>query len=107
MRNTLILFRKQRNEARHLMDVIKENERYSDRLLQLNETIREEVDSLLESYEELADWVKSVEDPEMRDILILYYIQGKTHEQVARELGYARLTVLRKIKRFWNEQEMK
>lgn len=107
MRNTLILFRKQRNEARHLMDVIKENKRYSDRLLQLNETLREEVDALLKSYEELADWVKSVKDPEIRDILILYYIQGKTHEQVAQELGYAKLTVLRKIKRFWNEQEMK
>ena len=89
------------------MDVIKENKRYSDRLLQLNETLREEVDALLKSYEELADWVKSVKDPEIRDILILYYIQGKTHEQVAQELGYARLTVLRKIKRFWNEQEMK
>ena len=106
MRSKLTTLRKQRKEARHLMEAIEENERYSDRLLQLNETIREEVDSLLESYEELADWVKSVEDPEMRDILILYYIQGKTHEQVARELGYARLTVLRKIKRFWNEQEI-
>ena len=50
--------------------------------------------------------MKSVKDPEIRDILILYYIQGKTHEQVAQELGYAKLTVLRKIKRFWNEQEI-
>ncbi len=52
--------------------------------------------------QELEDWLDSVADPEMRDILRLQYINGLTHEQIAQELGYAaRETVSRKIKKFW------
>lgn len=105
MRSKLTTLRKQRKEARHLMEAIEENERYSGKLLQLNELLRDQLEKAVKDYEEAAAWVKDIEDPEIRDILILYYIQGKTHEQVAQELGYTRLTVLRKINRFWEKQE--
>lgn len=49
----------------------------------------------------LEDWLDSVEDPELRDILRLQYINGLTQEQIAVELGYARETVSRKLKAFW------
>lgn len=49
----------------------------------------------------LEDWLDSVEDPELRDILRLQYINGLTQEQIADELGYARETVSRKLKVFW------
>lgn len=49
----------------------------------------------------LEDWLDSVEDPELRDILRLQYINGLTQEQIADELGYARETVSRKLKAFW------
>lgn len=49
----------------------------------------------------LEDWLDSVEDPELRDILRLQYINGLTQEQIAAELGYARETVSRKLKAFW------
>lgn len=104
MRSKLTTLRKQQKEARHLMDAIEENERYSGKLLQLNELLRDQLEKTVKDYKEAAAWVKDIEDPEIRDILILYYIQGKTHEQVARELGYTRLTVLRKINRFWEKQ---
>ena len=105
MRSKLTTLRKQRKEARHLMEAIEENERYSGKLLQLNELLRDQLEKAVKDYEEVAAWVKDIEDPEIRDILILYYIQGKTHEQVAQELGYTRLTVLRKINRFREKQE--
>lgn len=52
----------------------------------------------------LESWLGSVEDPEMRDILRLLYINGLTQEQAADELGYARETVSRKLKNFWNNE---
>lgn len=52
----------------------------------------------------LESWLDSVEDPEMRDILRLLYINGLTQEQAADELGYARETVSRKLKNFWNNE---
>lgn len=49
----------------------------------------------------LEDWLDSIEDPELRDILRLQYMNGLTQEQIAVELGYARETVSRKLKAFW------
>ena len=49
----------------------------------------------------LENWLDSVEDPEMRDILRLQYVNGLTQEEIAAELGYARETVSRKLRAFW------
>ena len=49
----------------------------------------------------LENWLDSIDDPEMRDILRLQYVNGLTQEQIAAELGYARETVSRKLKAFW------
>lgn len=49
----------------------------------------------------LEDWLDSVEDPELRDILRLQYINGLTQEHIASELGYTRETISRKLKAFW------
>lgn len=49
----------------------------------------------------LEDWLDSVSDPEMRDILRLQYVNGLTQEEIAVELGYARETVSRKLRAFW------
>lgn len=49
----------------------------------------------------LEDWLDRVEDPELRDILRLQYINGLTQEQIASELGYTRETISRKLKTFW------
>lgn len=49
----------------------------------------------------LENWLDSVSDPEIRDILRLHYVNGLTQEQIAAELGYARETISRKLKLFW------
>ena len=53
----------------------------------------------------LENWLDSVQDPELRDILRLQYINGLTQEEIAQELGYARETVSRKLKVFWESQK--
>lgn len=52
----------------------------------------------------LEGWLDSVEDPEMRDILRLLYINGLTQEEIATELGYTRSGIATKVKRFWGLQ---
>lgn len=51
----------------------------------------------------LEDWLDSVEDPELRDILRLQYINGLTQEQIAAELGYSERTIRRKLCEFWKD----
>ena len=51
--------------------------------------------------DELEKWLSSVGDPQIRDFLRLQYIKGLTHEQIAEEIGCARETVTRKLKKFW------
>lgn len=49
----------------------------------------------------LEDWLDSVDDPELRDILRLQYINGLTQEQIAAELGYSVITIKRRLRDFW------
>lgn len=50
---------------------------------------------------ELEDWLDSIMDTELRDILRLQYINGLTQEEIAEELGYSVITIKRRLKRFW------
>lgn len=49
----------------------------------------------------LEEWLDSIPDPEIRDILRLLYINGLTQEQIAAELGYSVITIKRRLKNFW------
>lgn len=52
----------------------------------------------------LENWLDSVQDPELRDILRLQYINGLTQEEIAQELGYTRSAIGMKLQRFWEQQ---
>ena len=49
--------------------------------------------------EELESFFDSVDDPEMRVILRLRYVNGLTQEQIAEEMGYSRSAVAMKLER--------
>lgn len=49
----------------------------------------------------LENWLDSVEDPELRDILRLQYVNGLTQEEIAVELGYSVITIKRRLRDFW------
>lgn len=49
----------------------------------------------------LEEWLDSIPDPEIRDILRLLYINGLTQERIAAELGYSVITIKRRLKNFW------
>lgn len=51
----------------------------------------------------LENWLDSVEDPELRDILRLQYVNGLTQEEIADELGYNVRTIKRRLHEFWKD----
>lgn len=51
----------------------------------------------------LENWLDSIDDPEMRDILRLQYVNGLTQEQIAAELGYSVRTIKRRLHEFWKD----
>ena len=53
----------------------------------------------------LENWLDSVADPLIRNILRLQYVDGMTHERIAEELNYTRETITRKLKKFWENQK--
>ena len=52
----------------------------------------------------LENWLDGVQDPELRDILRLQYVNGLTQEEIAQELGYTRSAIGMKLQRFWEQQ---
>ena len=51
----------------------------------------------------LEDWLDSIDDSEMRDILRLQYVNGMTQEEIAAELGYNVRTIKRRLHEFWKD----
>lgn len=51
---------------------------------------------------ELENWLDGVQDPELRTILRMQYVDGMTIEEVADELCYSVRTINRKLAEFWN-----
>lgn len=68
----------------------------------LRQRLYEKLSTIQEEISFMEQWLNSVDDPEMRDILRLLYINGLTQEQVAAELGYTRAAIAQKLKRFWD-----
>lgn len=52
--------------------------------------------------EELEMFLETIDDPELRVLLRLRFINGLTQEQIADKLGYSRSAVAMKIKRFFD-----
>lgn len=67
-------------------------ERYYQKLRDIQQEI-----AFLESF------LDQVTDPQTRDILRLYYVNGLTQEQIAEELGYTRSAIGMKLQRFWTD----
>lgn len=72
----------------------------------LKKKIARRAEQLRRELTDLEEWLESVENPEMRIILRMYYGQGKSQEEIAEYAGYSRSTVAMKIKRFWEVNKL-
>lgn len=76
---------------------------YTARQQRLYDKLLRQLQSIQEEREVMCGWLNSVDDPELRDILRLQYINGLTQEQIADELGYSIRTIKRRLHEFWKD----
>ena len=53
---------------------------------------------------EVEAYIDAVEDPEMKNILTMYYVLGMKQEEIAKRYGYERSTISKKITEFWEQE---
>lgn len=73
-----------------------------DRLVRL---LEEKVQERIRLVTEMENWIDSVEDPEIRLILRMYYGRGVKHADIGACLGYTASGVKQKLRRFWKGQK--
>lgn len=66
-----------------------------ERLIEVNETINREIDEYLNRREEISAAIEALEDPTLRTILGLYYLNGATWEEVSQKAHYSYMQVTR------------
>lgn len=73
------------------------SEEYIKAKRRLYNRLSQKLTDIQEEREEIEKYLDSIEDPELRVILRLRYINGLTQEQIAEEMGYAVRTIRRKL----------
>lgn len=68
---------------------------------ELKKKMARKISQLQRELNTLEEWLNDIDDPEMRVILRMYYGLGKSQENIAREIGYDRATISRRLKNFW------
>ena len=77
-------------------------EGYGDnRYAELKRKLYEKLGRIQAERWELESWLDSVQDPELRTILRMQYVDGLTIEAVAEELEYSVATINRRLQKFW------
>ena len=72
----------------------------------LRRRLQEKLAANLAEIDEMENWLDGIEDPQLRDILRLQYVNGLTQEEIAEELGYSRAAIAQKVKRFWDSENV-
>lgn len=67
----------------------------------LRERIEKKAEKLEEKISRQEDFLETVEDSSMRDILRLYYADGMSQAEIGQRKGYSRSAIGAKIDRFW------
>ena len=66
----------------------------------LHRKMRIKLEELQELLYDLETWIEELPDPEVRNIMRLYYRNGLTQEEIGRELGYSRQRIGQKLNEF-------
>lgn len=65
-----------------------------------NKYVRSRI-AVMKEIDKIESFIDTVEDPEIKTILRMIYIDGRTQEEVAEKLGYSRSGIAMKLKRYF------
>lgn len=91
-------------DARH-GPIIKVQGYNSDVIERRAKELRERIAVLEVETETVEQWINKLPEGEMRNILEMRYLDGKTQTEIAEELGagYTRESIAKKLQRFWEK----
>ncbi len=70
------------------------------KVIELRENLNKSCRKLQAQLCDLEEWVESIPDSEMRSIIRLYYMQGKTQREIGNQLGYDRSLISKRLHDF-------
>jgi len=76
---------------------------YYTKLDRLNKKLKRKLEALMDERDRVLDYIETVPDSIMRQILILKYINGMTWEQIGAEIGYSARSIRRKHASFFQQ----
>ena len=76
------------------------SEEYVKAKTRLYEQLRRKLIAIEKERDEMERYIDSIEDPELRTIVRLRYIEGKTLEKIAESMEYSERTIRRKLFNF-------
>lgn len=71
----------------------------------LENCLREKKRALEKELIEAEKFIEEIDDPEMRTILRMYYLAGKTQQEIGERINYSRESISLKINSFWKKQQ--
>lgn len=76
---------------------------YYTKLNRLQNKLKRKLDELMDERDRVMDFINTVSDSVLRQILILKYINGMTWEQIGAEIGYSARSIRRKHASFFQQ----
>lgn len=76
---------------------------YYTKLNRLQNKLKRKLDELMDERDRVLDYIETVPDSIMRQILILKYINGMTWKQIGAEIGYSARSIRRKHASFFQQ----
>lgn len=64
-----------------------------DKIIKLNN----ELERLIQERKMIEDKIDNIQEVDLREIIWMYCIEGKTHSQIAMEMGFARTSISKKM----------
>ena len=76
---------------------------YYTKLDRLNKKLKRKLEALMDERDRVLDYIETVPDSIMRQILMLKYINGMTWKQIGAEIGYSARSIRRKHASFFQQ----
>ena len=72
----------------------------------LRKKLEKKLKELQDMISDMEDWLDTIEESEMRTILRLKYRNGLENQQIAKELGYEKSTISKKLTKFFGSEQL-
>ena len=97
----VVVFYKDYRTGKGIPKARQEVDNGEEELRQLSARLTSRKAKLLMRLRQAEDFIEAIDDSEVRTIMRMYYINGKSQKEIGAELHYSQTTISTKIRQFW------